>query len=113
MSRTIRGNCECGNLAEFLRYDKDGNRLYRNRCTSCKRKGRRTKKECCERCGFFPEHKCQLDVDHLNMNPSDNRPKNLITLCANCHRLKTKIEGDLKREEMYSLRRVKKLLGIS
>jgi 5-methylcytosine-specific restriction endonuclease McrA len=52
-------------------------------------------------------------VDHINMDPSNNKQKNLITLCANCHRLKTKIEGDLKREDMYSVRRVKKLLGIS
>jgi predicted HNH restriction endonuclease len=47
------------------------------------------------------------------MDPSDNTEKNLITLCANCHRLKTKIERDLQREDMYSVRRVKKLFGIS
>ena len=111
--RTVRGKCNCGNLMEFLKYDKDGNRLWRDRCTSCKRAGRKTKKDNCERCGFIPEDKCQLDVDHINMDPSDNTEKNLITLCANCHRLKTKIERDLQREDMYSVRRVKKLFGIS
>lgn len=107
--RTSRGKCNCGNLVEFLRYDKNGNRIYRNRCTTCKRKGRRTKKDHCERCGFIPEETCQLDVDHMNMDPSDNSPKNAVTLCANCHRLKSEIERRLKREKMYSVRRVKKL----
>jgi 5-methylcytosine-specific restriction endonuclease McrA len=113
MSRTNRGECPCGNLVEFLRYDKNGNRIYRNRCSTCKRKGRRTKKDHCERCGFIPEDKCQLDVDHKNMNPADNRPKNLITLCANCHRLKTKLERELKHEKLYSLQRIKAIFGIS
>jgi predicted HNH restriction endonuclease len=45
----------------------------------------------------------------MNMDPSDNSPKNAITLCANCHRLKSEIERRLKRENMYSVRRVKKL----
>lgn len=77
---------------EFLRYDKNGNKTYRDRCTSCKRKGRRDKKDHCERCGFIPEDPCQLDVDHINMHPWDNESVNLQTLCANCHRLKTKFE---------------------
>lgn len=43
----------------------------------------------CEVCGFVPQHSCQLDVDHINGDHSDNREENLQTLCANCHRLKT------------------------
>jgi len=43
----------------------------------------------CEMCGFVPEHKCQLDVDHIDGNHSNDDPTNLQTLCANCHRLKT------------------------
>lgn len=93
--RTTRENCACGNLMEFNGYDKNGNRTYRNRCSTCKRKGRRVKKDNCERCGFIPEDKCQLDVDHIDMNPSNNNPDNLQTLCANCHRLKTKQERKL------------------
>lgn len=50
---------------------------------------RRFKKEVCEACGFIPEHKCQLDVDHIDGNHKNHDPKNLQTLCANCHRLKT------------------------
>jgi 5-methylcytosine-specific restriction endonuclease McrA len=56
------------------------------------------KKDKCERCGFVPEHDCQLDVDHINGDHSDNRPKNLQTLCANCHRLKTLENKDYKIE---------------
>ena len=50
------------------------------------------KKDHCEKCPFTPTHSCQLDVDHIDGNHTNNDPSNLITLCANCHRLKTYIE---------------------
>jgi HNH endonuclease len=43
----------------------------------------------CVRCGFVPEHWCQLDVDHIDGDHSNNSESNLQTLCANCHRMKT------------------------
>lgn len=43
----------------------------------------------CVACGFIPEHPCQLDVDHIDGDHSNNSVDNLQTLCANCHRLKT------------------------
>lgn len=45
-------------------------------------------------CGFVPVDECQLDVDHINGDHSDNSIENLQTLCANCHRLKTKLNED-------------------
>jgi len=36
----------------------------------------------------------QLDADHINGNPGDNRPENIQTLCKCCHPIKTKLEGD-------------------
>ena len=51
----------------------------------------------CTRCGFIPEDPCQLDVDHIDGNHNNNSLDNLQTLCANCHRLKTK----LAREGFY------------
>jgi hypothetical protein len=64
------------------------------RCTVSNRvnKGRpwvAYKKDTCERCGFVPEHRMQLDVDHIDGDRSNNSLENLQTLCANCHRLKT------------------------
>jgi len=47
------------------------------------------RKDCCELCGFVPIHRCQLDVDHIDGNHSNNDESNLQTLCANCHRLKS------------------------
>lgn len=36
----------------------------------------------------------QLQVDHINGDPTDNRPENLQTLCANCHIYKTHMSKD-------------------
>jgi hypothetical protein len=41
----------------------------------------------CERCGFFPSHRSQMDVHHRDGNHGNNAPENLEVLCANCHRL--------------------------
>lgn len=57
-------------------------------------KYRKHVKEVCEKCGFIPEDICQLDVDHIDGNHKNNDSSNLQTLCANCHRLKTKIQKD-------------------
>lgn len=50
--------------------------------------------ETCLMCGFIPEDICQLDVDHIDGNKKNNDASNLQTLCANCHRLKTKHNKD-------------------
>jgi len=48
---------------------------------------RKFKGSVCERCGFVPVHRAQLDVHHKDRNFTHNEEENLITLCANCHRL--------------------------
>lgn len=48
----------------------------------------------CQKCGFIPEHICQLDIDHIDGDRENNNLDNLQTLCANCHRLKTFMNGD-------------------
>ena len=71
---------------------KNGKR-WRGICCSCHKKPWvRFRKDYCDSCGFIPVHHCQLDIDHINGNKLDNSEKNLKTLCANCHRLKTQIE---------------------
>ena len=64
-------------------------------CSPCNKKPWvRHKGDRCESCGFVPEHPCQLDVDHIDGNKFNNSLDNYMTLCANCHRLKTYQNGD-------------------
>ncbi len=70
----------CGRCTASLSYGKKSYRAF---------KGSR-----CDECGFEPKNPCQLDVDHINCDKNDNRPENLRTLCANCHRLKTLRDHD-------------------
>jgi len=55
---------------------------------------RKFKKDHCEYCKFKPIDKCQLDVDHIDGDHGNNDPSNFQTLCANCHRLKTKLNKE-------------------
>lgn len=79
------------------------------KCSSCSvvkrarkaRKKRNTRKNrkkaeigLCSKCGFIPEHRCQLDVDHIDGNKMNNSDSNLQVICANCHRLKTQVNKD-------------------
>lgn len=81
-----------------------GKGIYGKECDLCHRKRykqvigqqarnrnkfRESVEDKCVRCGFVPEHMCQLDVDHIDGDHSNNDKDNLQTLCANCHRLKT------------------------
>jgi len=58
---------------------------------------RQHRKTCCEnvdgRLGFKCTYKImysgQLQVDHIDGDPSNNDPSNLQTLCCNCHAYKT------------------------
>ena len=95
MSRPL---CKCGNLAKKNgKSKKSGKQLYNSYCRSCaksrhgkkERVNRELKEDKCCRCGFVPEHRCQLDIDHRDGNKQNNDPSNIQTLCANCHRLKT------------------------
>lgn len=65
---------------------------------------RKYRKEYCEnrdgrlgfRCRVKIRHPAQLQVDHINGKPNDNRPKNLQTLCACCHIYKTHLNEDYR-----------------
>jgi 5-methylcytosine-specific restriction endonuclease McrA len=94
----IRGLCGCGNLARYKGLGKNGIKLYATNCQTCKRLGKRDKKTYCELCNFIALDPVQLDVDHIDADTSNNDPSNLQTLCANCHRLKTKNNGDWKHK---------------
>ena len=72
------------------------------------------KKSICEKCGFIPEHSCQLDVDHIDGNKQNNDPSNFQTLCSNCHRLKTHINneyyGHRRRLHKVTIKTVEKIM---
>ncbi|TXH41972.1 MAG: HNH endonuclease [Desulfurellales bacterium] len=70
----------------------DGTLRYKALCRACHKKKyekthAQTKKPHCERCGFLAKDPRQLDVHHIDGNHSNDCVDNLMTLCANCHRL--------------------------
>ena len=110
MERPICVKCHA-NQSKINGKTKNGFIKYSKYCMSCERAlynqknlSKRTygyvlnKKNYCEKCGFIPEHSCQLDVDHIDGNCINNKLENLQTLCANCHRLKTHNERNKKRD---------------
>lgn len=98
------------NLVKLKYTRKDGSKYYTEKCCSCTKLGRRSNynhtyrrkafvyyEKVCMRCGFVPEHVCQLDVDHIDGDKKNNDLENLQILCSNCHRLKTRLAGDDQR----------------
>lgn len=73
---------------EYFKRNKEARREYARRTWNSKGY-RKYKKSYCEHCSFIAIHSCQLDVDHIDGNHSNNDISNLQTLCSNCHRLKT------------------------
>ena len=74
---------------------------------------RKHRKDYCEnrdkRLGFKCNYKIrfsgQLEVDHINGKPWDNRIVNLQTLCCNCHTYKTNIKKDYATPGRKSLKK--------
>lgn len=96
----VKGTCICGNRQESKGLIK-GRQYYGKYCTSCRKNRNRSEfimshDMICFKCGFKAEHRCQLDVDHIDGNRENNDHSNFQLLCANCHRLKTYQNEDWK-----------------
>ena len=66
----------------------------KHRLTYCENRDGRLGYKC--RCKI--RHSAQLQVDHIDGNPSNNKISNLQTLCANCHIVKTHANKDYATE---------------
>jgi len=78
-------------------------RKGRKKCTTCQRGYSRHdrkytlhKKDHCENkdCTATITHPFQLTVDHVDGDKNNVSDDNLVTLCANCHSLKTHLNRD-------------------
>ena len=58
------------------------------------------------KCRYTIKHSGQLQVDHKNGDPHDNRPRNLQTLCANCHIYKTHLNKDYSSPGRKKLKKI-------
>lgn len=118
----MRKFCEICKINLATTSGKSGEKIYYKKlCSSCHKKKfnmktsrqrhgknhkyKQYRKDYCEICSFIAIKPCQLDVDHIDNNRENNDPKNLQTLCSNCHRLKTYLqlwgeEGEL--EDFYN-----------
>jgi len=85
----IRDVCVvCGVYPQARKDVRNNKKTYRAMCDGCYRKPYvRSKKNRCEVCDFSPVHRCQLDVHHKDLDHDNNDENNLLTVCANCHRL--------------------------
>lgn len=98
---------KCGLVGILYRVDTKGcqywrcNRALKGKVGRLKQKMRGQKKSFCEICGFVAKDPMQLDIHHMDENHHNNDPKNLQTVCGNCHRLihyKTAEELDAIRQ---------------
>lgn len=94
---TKPGLCKCGEPRAKKGVDGYGRTRYRTQCYKCMHQQRLIqKKDSCEKCGIKPEDKKQLHKDHIDGDRSNNNASNIQTLCVECHKEKTRINGEWK-----------------
>lgn len=75
--------------------DNDGTQKYKTICNQCRLEKygnvnsiyRKYVGIVCEKCGVIAENKIQIDGHHIDGNHGNNEADNILSLCANCHRL--------------------------
>jgi hypothetical protein len=95
-SRPLCDNCKTS-LAKQNGTSKHGFKKWHKYCSTCAKAAYDekfgfllNKKNKCEKCGFIPEDKCQLDIIYKDGNNKNKEKSNMRTLCANCNRLHQK-----------------------
>jgi 5-methylcytosine-specific restriction endonuclease McrA len=98
MTMKLCSKCKVSKSLDSFPPRKDRKSGLHSWCRSCKQNYKNPhrifKKNECESCSFKALHECQLDIDHIDGNHSNNDPNNLQTLCANCHRIKTQLNKE-------------------
>ena len=102
-SRPLCEHCKV-TLAKSNGVSKHGFTKWHKYCVDCSKAAYNTKhgyllhkKNKCERCGFVPEDKCQLDVVYKDGDRKNKDKSNLKTLCANCSRIIQKKRKERKK----------------
>ena len=92
-----QGSCACGRPRASKGIDEHGRTRYRTQCYKCLYAARKIVKATkCKICGIKPENKGDLHKDHID--GSNNSINNIQTLCAECHKYKTKRQQDWKKK---------------
>lgn len=102
--RPLCENCKV-TLAKPNGKSKHGFQKWHRYCSTCSKAAYNNKfgfllnkKNKCEKCGFVPEDKCQLDIVYKDGNIKNKEKSNMKTLCANCNRLhKKKLRENKKK----------------
>ncbi len=91
-------------LAKQNGVSKHGFKKWHKYCSSCAKASYNpknghllNKKNKCEKCGFVPEDKCQLDIVYKDGDKKNKTKSNMKTLCANCNRLHQKKMKEKKK----------------
>ncbi len=94
--RPLCANCNIS-LAKPNGISKHGFKKWHKYCSDCARAAYNprygyllNKKNKCDKCGFVPEDKCQLDIVYKDGNKKNKLKNNIKTYCANCSRLHKK-----------------------
>ena len=93
----IQGVCGCGEPRAVKGIDHMGRKRYRTQCYKCLYKARiASRDKHCAICKAGSDTAGILELDHINGDRSNNSPKNLQTLCKECHKYKTTKQKEWK-----------------
>ena len=92
-------------LAKPNGISKHGFKKWHKYCVDCAKalynkrfKHLQHKKLLCIECGFVPEDLIQLDVAYKDFNPKNKSKDNILTVCANCSRIRNKRIRENRKE---------------